>query len=169
MCYLFQPENFAAFKSSQMGAANPGSSSASSALSLGCYSFISSTPWVLVSCHCHPALEGRGRMVLHSSNSQLSSVQLLSHVWLFVTSWNAAHQASLSITNSRSLLKLMSIKSGLPSYHLILCHSLSPPTFNVSQHQAILQWVSSSYQVAEVLEFQLQHQSFQWIFRTDFL
>ena len=120
MCYLFQPENFAAFKSSQMGAANPGSSSASSALSLGCYSFISSTPWALVSCHCHPALEGRGRMVLHSSNSQLSSVQLLSHVWLFVTSWSAAHQASLSITNSRSLLKLMSIESVMPSNHLIL-------------------------------------------------
>ena len=47
--------------------------------------------------------------------------------------------------------------------------SPSPPTFNLSQHQGLFQWVSSSYQVAEVLEFQLQHQSFQWIFRTDFL
>ena len=44
----------------------------------------------------------------------------------------------------------------------------SPPTFNLSQHQG-LQWVSSSHQVAKVLEFQLQHQSFQWIFRTGFL
>ena len=47
--------------------------------------------------------------------------------------------------------------------------SPSPLTFSLSQHQGLFQWVSSSYQVAEVLEFQLQHQSFQWIFRTDFL
>ena len=53
-----------------------------------------------------------------------SSVQLLSRVQLFVTPWTAAHQASLSITNSRSLLKLMSIESVMPSNHLILCHPL---------------------------------------------
>ena len=47
--------------------------------------------------------------------------------------------------------------------------SPSPPAFNLSQHQDLFKWVSSSHQVAEVLEFQLQHQSFQWIFRTDFL
>ena len=51
----------------------------------------------------------------------LSSVQLLSRVRLFVTPWTAACQASLSITNSRSLLKLMSIESVVPSNHLILC------------------------------------------------
>ena len=45
----------------------------------------------------------------------------------------------------------------------------SPPAFNLSQHQSLFKWVSSSHQVAKVLEFQLQHQSFQWIFRTDFL
>ena len=44
-----------------------------------------------------------------------------------------------------------------------------PPAFNLSQHQGLLRWVSSSHQVAKVLEFQLQHQSFQWIFRTDLL
>ena len=44
-----------------------------------------------------------------------------------------------------------------------------PPAFNLSQHQVLFQWVSSPHQVAKVLEFQLQHQSFQWIFRTDFL
>ena len=44
----------------------------------------------------------------------------------------------------------------------------SPPTFNLSQHQGLFKWVSSSHQVAKVLEFQLQHQFFQWIFRTDF-
>ena len=51
-----------------------------------------------------------------------SSVQLLSHVWFFATPWTAACQASLSITNSQSLLKLKSIKSVMPSNHLILCH-----------------------------------------------
>ena len=50
--------------------------------------------------------------------------QLLSHVWLFATTWTAAHQASLSFTLSRSLLKLMSIDSVMPSNHLILCHPL---------------------------------------------
>ena len=53
---------------------------------------------------------------------KFSSVQSLSHVQLFVTPWIAAHQASLSITNSRSRLKLMSIESMMPSNHLILCH-----------------------------------------------
>ena len=47
--------------------------------------------------------------------------------------------------------------------------SPSPPAFNLSQHQCLFQWVSSSHQVAKVLQFQLQHQSFQWIFRIDFL
>ena len=56
--------------------------------------------------------------------SQFSSVQLLSHVWLFMTQWTAAWQTSLSITNSGTLLKLMSIESVMPSNHLILCHPL---------------------------------------------
>ena len=47
--------------------------------------------------------------------------------------------------------------------------SPSPPAFNLSQHQGLFQWVTSAHQVAKVLEFQLQHWSFQWIFRTDFL
>ena len=55
---------------------------------------------------------------------QFSSVQSLSRVLLFATPWTAAHQASLSITNSQSLLKLMSIESKMPSNHLILCHPL---------------------------------------------
>jgi len=57
----------------------------------------------------------------------LSSGQSLSCVWLFVTPWTAAHQASLSITNSRSLLRLLSIESVLPSNHLIICHPLLLP------------------------------------------
>ena len=60
---------------------------------------------------------------------QFSSVQLLSCVRLFAITWTAAHQASLSITNSRSLLKLMSIESVMPSNHLILyCHLLLLPS-----------------------------------------
>ena len=76
---------------------------------------------------------------------------------------------------------------GLPAHHQLLeftqthvhwisdaiwpSHPLSspfPPALNLSQHQGLFKWVSSSYQVAKVLEFQLQHQSFQRIFRTDF-
>ena len=53
-----------------------------------------------------------------------SSVQSFSHVWLFATPWTAAHQASLSIINSRSLPKLMSIESVMPSNHLIFCRPL---------------------------------------------
>ena len=154
---------------------------------------------------------------------RIRSDQSLSRVRLFATPWIAAHQASLSITNSRSSLRLICIyiyiymyrytclwslltfssvtqscptlwdlvdcsTPGLPDHHQLLelaqthVHrvsdaiqpphsllSLSPPAFNLSQHQGLFQWLSSSHQVAKLLEFQLQHQSFQWIFRTDFL
>ena len=60
------------------------------------------------------------------------------YVQLFVTPWTAARQASLSITNSWSLLKLMSIEMMMPSDHLILS-SPSPPAFNLSQHQGLFQ------------------------------
>ena len=59
--------------------------------------------------------------VFFQTEAYTNSVQLLSHVWLFVTPWTVAHQASPSITNSWSLLKLMSIESVMPSNHLILC------------------------------------------------
>ena len=59
--------------------------------------------------------------------TQFSSVQSLSHTWLFANPWMAAYQASLSITNSWSLLKLMSIESVMPSNHLILCRPLFLP------------------------------------------
>ena len=76
----------------------------------------------------------------------------LSCVQLFVTMWTAARQSSLSITNSRSLLKLMSIELVMPSNHPLPSPSL--PTFNLSQHQGLFQWVSSSHQVAKELELQ---------------
>ena len=59
---------------------------------------------------------------------QFSSIQSLSRVRLFATPWTAAHQAFLSITNSRSLLKLMSVESVMPSSHLILCCPLLLPS-----------------------------------------
>ena len=62
------------------------------------------------------------------SSVQFCSVQSLSHVQLFATPWTAARQASLSITNSRSLLKLTSIEYMKPSNHLILCPPLLPPS-----------------------------------------
>ena len=64
----------------------------------------------------------------HYFSHQLQSFQSLSRVQLLATSWTAAHQASLSITNSWSLLKLMPIVSVIPSNHLILCHPLLPPS-----------------------------------------
>ena len=94
-----------------------------------------------------------------SPDHQFSSVQSLSPVWLLATTWTEACQASLSITNSKSLLTLMSIKFVMPSNHLILCHPLLllPSIF---PSITFFQWVSSSHQMAKVLELQLQHQSF---------
>ena len=155
------------------------------------------------------------RLCLNIFSVQFSSVHLLSPVWLFGTPWTAARQASLSITNSLSLPKFMSIESvqlssvsvssvihscptlgnpmsrstpGLPIHHQLpeftqihvhwvsdaiqSSHPLSspsPPALNLSQHQGLFKWVSSSHQVAKILEFQLQHQSFQWTPRTDLL
>ena len=92
---------------------------------------------------------------------QLSSVQCLSRVRLFTTPWTTAPQASLSITNSQSLFKLISIESVMLSNHLILCHPLILlpsifPRFRVFSNESALHiWV------AKVLEFQLQHLSFQ--------
>ena len=102
-------------------------------------------------------------LLIMQLNLQFSSVQLLSHIWLFASPWSAVHQASLSITNSQSLLKLMSNELVLPSNHRIHWRPL-----NLSQHQDLFKWVSYSHQVAKVLEFQLQNQSFQWIFKIDF-
>ena len=95
---------------------------------------------------------------------QFSSVQLFSHVRLFATLWTAACQASLSITNSQSLLKHVHwVSDAIPPSHPL--SSPSPPAFNLSQHQDLFQWVSSSHQVAKVLGFHHQHQSFQRILR----
>ena len=88
-------------------------------------------------------------------------VQSQSHVPLFATSLTLACQAPLSFIISWSWLKFMSIGSVMLSNHLILCHSLYPFACNLSQHQSLFQIVSWSHQVAKVLEFQLQKQTFQ--------
>ena len=87
-------------------------------------------------------------------------VHSLSHVQLFVIPWTAALQASLSITNSWSLLELMSIESVMPSNHLILCGLLLPPSVFTSirvfsnESDLHIRW-------PKYWSFQLQHQSFQ--------
>ena len=88
-----------------------------------------------------PLTESPGKPPNIASVSQ--SVQSLSHVWLFVTPWITARQASLSITNSRSSPKLMCLKSVMPSSHLILCHPLLllppiPPSIRVFSSESTL-------------------------------
>ena len=91
----------------------------------------------------------------------ISSVQLLSRVRLSATPWITARQASLSITSSRSLLKLMPIESVMPSSHLILCRTLLllppiPPASGSFPMSQLFAWGGQS------MEFQLQYHSFQW-------
>ena len=87
--------------------------------------------------------EGDGREAPKGGDICISSVQSLSHVQLFVTPWTAARQASLSITTSQSLLRLMSIKSMMPSSHLILCRPFIllppiPPSIRVFSNESAL-------------------------------
>ena len=94
------------------------------------------------------------------TSSPICSVQSLSHVQLFATPWTEACHASLSIANSRSLLKIVSIESMIPSNHLILCHPLLPlpsifPSIGVFSSESVLLIRWPKYQL------QLQHQSSQ--------
>ena len=85
---------------------------------------------------------------------------------LFVTPWTTARQASLSITNSKfTQIHVHQVGDAIQPSHPLL--SPSPPALNLSQHQGLFKWASSSHQVAKLLELRLQ--SFQWIFRVDFL
>ena len=114
-------------------------------------------------------MPGTGLYLSETQNAR--SVQLLSHVQLFVTPWTAAHQAALSITNSRSLLKLMSIELVMPSNHLILCHPLLLPpsiflSIRVFSHESVLciRWpkcssfsfsISPSNEHSELISFRM--------------
>ena len=99
----------------------------------------------------------------------IAVVQSLSCIWLFVAPLTAACQASLSFTFSQNLLRLMSIESVVPSNHLILCRPLLLLSSIFPSSRVFFQWVGASHHMAKVLELQLQHQSFQRIFRIDFL
>ena len=84
--------------------------------------------WKILSLYRRHALETESSILDKLLLKRFSSVQSLSRVRLFATPWIAARQASLSITNSQSSPKLMSIESMMPSNHLILCHPLLLPT-----------------------------------------
>ena len=106
-----------------------------------------------------------------SNTYSLSSVQSLSRVQLFVTPWTAAYQPSLSITNSQTLLRLMSIESMMPSNHLILCRSLLllpsiSPSIRVFSNESVLhiRWpkywsfsfsISPSNEYSELISFRI--------------
>ena len=119
-----------------------------------------------------------------ASGSETKSLRLRWELWLLIPSVQFSSVAQLCPT----LCDPMDCSTpGFPGHHQLLeppqthvhwvgdviqpSHPLfypSPPTLNLSQHQCLFKWVTSSHQVAKVLEFQLQHQSFKWVFRTDF-
>ena len=145
----------------------------SSPLSLWCYLAISSSATLFYFClRSFPAsrsfpvsqLFASDGCRVGASSSASYVVQWLSHVHLFTTPQTASCQTSLSFTISWSLFKLCWVDNAIQPSHLLLSPS---PAFNLSQNQGLFRWVSSSHQVAKVLE--LQHQSFQWILRVDFL
>ena len=106
---------------------------------------------------------------------QFSSVQSLSHVWLFATPWITARQASLSITNTRSSPKLMSIELVMPSSHLILCrpHLLPPPippSISVFSNQSTLRMRWPKYwSFSFIISPSNEHQGFLICFRMEWL
>ena len=96
------------------------------------------------------------------------SVRSLSHVWLFATPWTAArgfpvHHQLPEPTQAHVY------HAGDAIHHLFLCRPLLLPPSIFPSIRVFFQWVSSLHQVAKLLEFQFQHQYFQWIFRADFL
>ena len=92
-----------------------------------------------------------------------SSVESLSSVWLFTNTRLPSPSPSARACSNSCPWSWWCIQPPHPP------SSPSPPAFNLSQHQDLFQWVRSLHQVAKVFEFQIQHQSFQWIFMTDFL
>ena len=135
-------------------------------------------PWLEWSCHPIHTLVWESPLHIQYS-----------HIWLFTTLCFKLQKSCCSVTQScLTLWDPMDCNTpGLPVHHQlpelvqIIVHQVgdaiqpsrplsSPsPAFNPSQHQGLFKWVSSSYQVPKILEFQLQQQAFQWIFRTDFL
>ena len=90
-------------------------------------------------CRAWEKLEGREDVYPGLKLKFVVVIQSLGDVQIFVTPWTTAHRASLFFTISQSLHKFMSIESVMPSNHLVLCHPLFPPAFNLSQHQDLFQ------------------------------
>ena len=120
------------------------------------------------------------------TNKCLTVLLLLYRIYVIINRYFIADQFSAVTQSWLTLYNPMDCRTpGLPVHRQLpefaqthvnqvgeaICplSSPSPPAFNLSQHQGLFQWVSSSHQLAKILEFKLQHQSFQWIFRTDFL
>ena len=111
-------------------------------------------------------------LYVHLKNKTASWVELSSVTQSCPTLFDPMHCSTPGFPVHHQLLELTQTHVHQVGGAIQPSHPLSspyPPTFNLSQHQGLFQWVSSSHQVAKVSEFQLQHQSFQWIFRTDFL
>ena len=123
--------------------------------------------------HSSPEIHGMVILINDKIWNIFSSVQSLIHVWLFTAPWTAARQASLSITNSQSLPKLMSIESMMPFNHLILCHPFSShvQSFPESGSFPVSQFFASGGQSigvsasTSVLPMKTQY----WSFRMDWL
>ena len=118
------------------------------------FKILPSSPWTLLSL-----------FIWSFMNIFFVFVQSLSPVWLGDPK-NCSTQVLLSFTISRSLLNFIVSDAIQPSHPLL---PPSPCAFNISLYRDLFQWVGSSHQVAKVLAIRLQHQSFQWIFRVDFL
>ena len=100
----------------------------------------------------------------------ISSVHSLSCIWLFATPWTTCSTPGLHVPHQHpefTQTHVHQVSDAIQPSHPL--SSPSPPALNLSQNQGLFHWVSSSHQVAKVLEFQLPHQSFQWTPRTDLL
>ena len=108
---------------------------------------------------------GKGELCTHFG---LSSVQFSSVAQSCLTLWDPMNRSTLGLPVHHQLQEFTHWVGDAmqPSHHL---SSPFPPALHLSQHQGLFKWVSSSHEVAKVLEFQLQHQSFQWTPRTDLL
>ena len=138
------------------------------------------------SCVPSPLRRNLKEMFLFLNKNLLTNLVILRHLWwetFLLLDISSVPQSCLTLCNPMycstpgflvhhrlpelTQTHVHRVSDAIQSSHPLSSHS--PPTFNLSQHQGLLKWVSSSYQVAKVLEFQLQHQSFQWTPRTDLL
>ena len=121
---------------------------------------------------CHPNISSSVVPFFSCPQSFPASVQFSSFTQLCPTLCNPMNRSMPGLPVHHQLPELAQTHIHRVGDAIQPSHPLSspsPPAFNLSQHQGLLHWVSSLHQVAKVLEFQLQHQSFHWVFRTDFL